>query len=75
MYQLMVSRDCGVTYRLYMAAETTFELRTQMELLDGEGRRWYLEKDGEVMPGFICRRHAMLIAFIQTVQGEEANDA
>lgn len=74
MYQLMVSRDCGVTYRPYMAAETTFELRTQMELLDGEGWRWYLEKDGEVVEGFLCRRHAMLIAFMETVQ-EEADDA
>lgn len=63
MYQLMVSRNAGETYRLYTNARTLEKLCSAYEHLDSKRLRWYvLDPDGNKMSHPVCQIHLGILA-------------
>jgi len=70
-YQLMVSHDCGISYRRDLSAETVEALEDRMRELDAQGLRWGLDQDGVPVYSVACKIHRDLLAFVRTLRARE----
>lgn len=72
MKKLMVSYDCGITYRLFAEAEDAQKLADRAGKEDLEGLRWYIEnEDGTMDHQHISPIHKEIIGFMLGVREKE----
>lgn len=71
MIKLMRSTDCGYSYHEYASAETIDDLQSQMDKLNTDGFRWYLEDaSGNQLLDYPCAIHKAILAIF----GVESDD-
>ncbi len=64
MYKLMVSYNCGISYQSEVEAKNLEELKSQLQKLDDNWLRWYIEKDGEMDFEVQSKIHKEVIGFL-----------
>lgn len=67
-YTLMVSRDCGTSFRADRTVDDLDDLEARTEELDEQRLRWYVEQDGMQLFSHVCAVHVGIIAAIDKIR-------
>lgn len=70
MYQLMVSRNCGISYYPEAEAETLDELQPTIERISDTPFRWVVEEDGQMLAYPVCWTFQEIIGFMDEVSDD-----